>query len=125
MFAAVLLMTTGCKKISTNKLQGLWSTEPHWDDSWNCNIRKNVYDFINSNTVCEYYYVADNTTHLDESGYEYESFPGKPGWYNPNGKTMLTYVFEDNKVILTDGTIFTYMDGKLFKDGSSTILYPW
>ena len=121
---AVALMMTGCTKIKTNKLLGLWSSEPYWESYWGWNTRTIVYNFINSNTVVEYSNVADK--YYDDSWPHITTpIPGHSGWYRQGEyDATWTYVFEDNKVILSNGTIFTYMDGKLYKDGGA-ILSPW
>lgn len=127
MFTAVLLMT-GCQKISANKLEGLWSSEPRWNSRYEHNQRLNVYYFINSNTVVEYVNVTDRMYPEDEPFLPTIETPisGHSGWYRSGYMDRTwTYVFEDNKVILSSGTIFTYMDGKLYKDGSSAVLERW
>lgn len=132
----VLLLLTSCKKnstdetsISENELQGLWSSESYWNSFWNDNQREDVYNFINSNTAIEYVNVVDkkyppgNEEHAPTID---TPVPGHSGWYRSGDKDRTwTYVYEDNKVILSNGMIFTYMDGKLYKEGSSVVLLPW
>lgn len=123
MFTAVLMMT-GCTKIKTNKLQGFWSVKAEYNSYWGGYVRSDkVYEFVNSNTVFQYVNVSDGC-YSDEPGYDDTPMPKHSGWYYGWTKTW-TYVFENDKVILSDGTIFTYMDDKLYKDGSSDVLYPW
>lgn len=135
MFAAVLMMT-GCTKIKTNKLQGTWSSAPeyyesgytHYGNEWypSYHARFWVLEFVNSNTLYDYHCVYDDRTALevDTNCDATISMPGHSGWYYDR-RTPYTYVFEDNKVILSNGNIYTYMDGKLYKDGTSTVLSPW
>lgn len=121
MFVAVMMMT-GCTKVKTNKLLGFWYA-PEYSSFWGgyaCS--DNVYEFTNSNTVFQYVNVSDGC-YIDDGSND-TPVPNHSGWYYGWKKTW-TYVFEDEKVILSDGTIFTYMDGKLYKDGSSTVLSPW
>ena len=123
MFVTVMMMT-GCTKIKTNKLQGFWSVTPEYSSYWGgyaCS--DNVYEFTNSNTVFQYVNVSDGC-YSYKPGYNDTPVPNHSGWYYGSKKTW-TYVFEDDKVILSDGTIFTYMDGKLYKDGSSIVLSSW
>ena len=135
LFTAVLLIVTGCKKASTNKLLGFWSkpveyvegyVEPHINvEHLGHYCRNFTMEFVNSNTLYNYNYVADRKSAFEAEESEIHSVPGKSGWYYKY-RTQNTYVFEDNKVILSNGDIYTYMDGKLYLDGySSVVLSPW
>lgn len=134
-FVAVLMMT-GCTKVKTNKLQGIWSTPPeyheagtsHWGDYYpSHHFRHNTIEFVNSNTL---YFLGLAVDDPSTVGTIYNSnnctpFPNHSGWYYLGNKSPYTYVFENNKVIVSNGSIYTYMDGKLYKEGSSEALSPW
>lgn len=132
MFAAFLLLA-GCSKNDggsssniTNQLKGMWSGPEFEVPAYmyaTSLSRSCVYDFINNNTVISYGTV-DKFQHDYETNKE--PLPGHNGWYylDVNKKT-LTYAFEDNKVIMTNGVILTYMDGQLYLDNSSTVLSRW
>ena len=130
MFAAILMMATGCTKTGTNKLQGTWSSAQEHVESgytgYTYNARYWVLEFVNGNTLYSYHCVYDNRTALEADTYcdNAISMPGHSGWYY-DYRTPYTYVFEDNKVIVSNGKIYTYMDGKLYWDGYTTTLSPW
>lgn len=135
MFVAVLMMT-GCTKIKTNKLQGTWSSNSEWVEAFYTHYgndycpshygRNWVIEFVNDNTLYTYHYVCDNQTSLMVNTHSDQAIPmsGHSGWYY-DYRTPYTYVFEDNKVIVSNGSIYTYMDGKLYEDGTSIVLSPW
>ena len=121
LFAATVLLT-GCKKdndnaSNSNKLQGVWSDGPYQFPNGVLS-RSRVYDFINSNTVICY---VGTTNEYDS---DYISFPNHSGWYYYYSYTI-TYVFNDNKVIFSNGTILTYMNGQLYLEGASNVLTRW
>ena len=138
MFLAVMMMT-GCTKVKTNKLQGFWSDSPQHVESGytyygheyypSFNVRHNVIYFINSNTLTRSYSGTMDNSLAFEVQYSHNCsatpVPNHSGWYTGGNIITYTYVFEDNKVIVSDGSIYTYMDGKLYEDGSSTVLSPW
>lgn len=131
MFVVVLMMT-GCTKIKTNKLQGFWATPSEYSEPWHSSYSGTyipgyhyrwVIEFINSNTL----YIYDGVHDINESfvqGGTVTPLSGHSGWYWEDRITC-TYVFEDNKVITSKGIIYTYMDGKLYEDGSSLVYSPW
>lgn len=130
MFAAVLIMS-GCKKSETtsndsNNLKGMWSSEPRtagWLSDYSSNplIRDDVFEFLNENTV-KSYGSAVNMTHPDLVSSM--SMPGHSGWYYEFARNY-TYVFTNNKVVLSNGDVFSYIGGKLYKENSSSVLSRW
>ena len=126
----------------------MWSTPPGYTESGytyygheyypSHHTRHDVMDFINSNTVNLYFSAVDSKRALEVAfnGSRPTEVPGHSGWYYDSSRAKTyTYVFEDNKAILSNGWILTYMDGKLYKDGdgpgtqwsdgASTTLSPW
>ena len=130
MFAAVLMLN-GCKKSETTSndsvnLKGMWSSEPNsawWLSDYSSNplIRDDVYEFMNDNTVV-YYGSVGNITHPDLLWSK--QVPGHSGWYY-EGSINRTYVFASNKIVLSNGDVFSYIDGKLYKHNSSVVLSRW
>lgn len=130
LFAAVL-MISGCKKSEStsnesNSLKGMWSSEPRtagwlYDYSSNPLIRDYVIEFLNENTA-KSYGSAINITHPDLVATK--SVPGHSGWYY-EGAINRTYVFTNNKVVMSNGDVFSYINGKLYKDNSSAVLSRW
>ena len=143
LFAAVMLIT-GCQKnegtntnANTNKLQGTWSSNSEWVDAFythygnnycpSHNCRNWVVEFVDDNTLYNYHCVCDNQTSLmvNTNCDNAIPMPGHSGWYY-DYRTLYTYVFQENKVFLTNGTIYTYLNGKLYEDGySDVVLSPW
>ena len=132
MFAAILTIS-GCTKISTNKLQGTWSSEPvywesgytHYGHEWYPSYHERlVLEFVNSNTLYFYGLIIDDKRVYEVYDIDANPMPGHSGWYYES-RTPYTYVFEDNKVIVSNGNIYTYMDGKLYEDGSTWVYSPW
>ena len=126
---ALAILLTGCKKNNesssisnnTNPLIGLWSVAPEYSEYYHGYERFfYVFDFVNDNTAIEYVNVNDGSW----DGWCEHSMPNHTGWYYERTKTC-TYVFTDNKVIFTDGLIFTYMNNKLYEEGSSIFLSRW
>lgn len=121
----VFLTMTGCKKdggtnSTITQLEGFWAASPTYGSYIDCNYRDPVYEFISNNTAFEYVNVYDDYV----SGLSTNSMPEHQGWYYDLKKSQ-TYVFSENKVIFTNGDIYTLVNGKLYKDNSSTVLSPW
>lgn len=143
LFAAVMLIT-GCQKnegtntnANTSILQGTWSSNSEWVDAFythygnnycpSHNCRNWVVEFVDDNTLYNYHCVCDNQTSLmvNTDCDNAIPMPGHSGWYY-DYRTLYTYVFQENKVFLTNGTIYTYLNGKLYEDGySDVVLSPW
>ena len=139
MFAALMLLS-GCSKSSsstgsavsggnqnTNPIVGTWSKPAY--SYQNMMRRDEVWYFMNENTATKLGTCYDQPYTFYFNGSPIFSIetpvPTKSGWYHKGDNVILTYLYEDNKVGLTDGTIFTYMDGKLYKDNSNILLEKW
>lgn len=137
MIIVALMILPSCKKdnnsassggsVNTNPIIGTWS-EPAY--AYNDMMRRDeAYYFINDNTVTKLGVCYNQPYVVYFNGSPLASFetpvPTHSGWYYKGGNTMVTYTFEDNKIWMTDGTIFTYMNGKLYKDNANVVLEKW
>ena len=123
---AAMFMLTACKKDnssssssngSTNELIGWWVDQLSGEPPHHGYVLK----FINNNTVMIYW---GDICDVNWGGMV--GIPEHPGWYYYNGnQSTATYVFQDNKVIITNGDILTYMNNKLHLDNSSRVLSRW
>ncbi len=117
LFVAAVALTS-CEKDETSPLIGFWA-EP------DAGMKHSTasYEFINHNTVVSY---GETVLKEYESEYnQWKNFDPHPcdSRYVYGGRVdTWTYVYEDNKVIITDGTILTLRNGKLYPDGSSGYL---
>lgn len=124
--SAMLCVTmAGCTKEdgddgTSSDLQGFWSANPIYNSYDECNFRSPVYEFVNDNTAIEYINVCDTRI----QGVATNRLSDHDGWYYGSKQTK-TYAFSNNKVIFTNGDIYTFMNGKLYKDNSSTVLRRW
>lgn len=77
-------------------------------------MRREVLYFYNSNTVIKYFTVCNRNV----GDYSKELVSG---WYYADNDKTYTYTMVDNKVVLTNGEIFTVGEGGefLIKDGDS------
>ena len=140
LFAAVLL--SGCSKDSSSAsssngnqggggnnspIVGTWS-KPAYEYEGKMR-RDEAYYFMNENTVVKLGTCYNQPYVTYWNGSPFLSFetpvPTHSDWYYKGGFVTITYLFEDNKIGMTDGTIFTYMNGKLYKDNSSIVLEKW
>lgn len=125
-------MLSGCTKEKTNKLQGFWSLPPLYiescyvDGEYHPSYHQcyDVLEFANSNTLFHYYGVFDSKWPLEVVSHDAYSVPEHSGWWY-SFKIPYTYAFEDNKVIVSNGEIYTYMGGILYLDGCSDAYSPW
>ncbi len=80
------------------------------------------FNFINNNTVQEYnlwgyfYYNGNDYVRTDQA-HGHTVYCVKEDLVKTH-----TYVKNENKIILSDGKIFTLLEGKLYLDGSTTVL---
>ena len=134
-FAAVLMMT-GCTKEKTNNLQGFWATPSEYFESGytyygneyypSYHWRYDVLEIVNNNTIVFYGSVIDSKLAF-EAQYSTQGYPlpEHSGWYYNGKKGVGSYILRDNKIITSDGTIFTYLDGKLYGGGCSDGWSKW
>lgn len=137
-FAAMFLIT-GCKKDSNsassgnnsnaNPIVGTWSKPAY---SYEGKMRRDeAYYFMNENTVTKLGVCYNQPYVMYWNGSPLLSFetpvPTHQGWYYKGDDVMVTYAFDEveNKIWMTDGTIFTFMNGKLYKDNSNIVLEKW
>ncbi len=112
---SVLIVFQSCSKDESSFLIGFWV-----ESNKGYGGCTSSFEFINHNTVIEYgmtmlteyqsHYsgAKNNIPHPCDSRY----------CCNPNPKTW-TYELKDNKVIITSGWVFTIIDEKLYRDGTS------
>ncbi len=123
-FLLVMMLTgitvfTSCSDSDDDLPGGLssWyaSVEP------NNNAHNDVYNFINKNTVVKYHPVV--TVDWIYWNGPSEEVPSHSGWYYQSGcDEYLTYVVEDNKIILTNGSILTILNnGNELREGSTKL----
>ena len=109
---------SSCKKDKGSEISGYYAVEMEYGQDFNG--RREVHYFVNHNTVIYYGLCSDNTV------WGSVELPDKPGWYySPNYKGVYTYVIEDNKIFITNGTILTIDNGRLLLDGTSDVLHKW
>ncbi len=119
LFFATIIMamtfSTSCEKNGTSSLIGFWA-----DSDGGATYSTSSFEFINRNTVIEY---KGTMLRRYQSGYSgaknHVTHPCNSSYIYSGDTNTWTYAYEDNKVIITNGTILTLMDGKLYKDGSS------
>ncbi len=80
------------------------------------------YNFVNHNTVERYsytgYYYHKNPGSADRT----ERFFGRKVYLYKSAPEIYSYTFTDNKVIISNGAIYTLMNNKLYREGSSEYL---
>lgn len=100
------------------RLKGMWAMSNSGFSTYN------VIEFVNDNTLYKYGNVTTDKNAW--SGKSTSPVPNHAGWYYlPVNKKLYTYVLVDNKLLISDETILTYMNGKLYYEGSSNYYSPW
>lgn len=108
------------RKDILKEIIGVWyAPNGEWEG---CSFR-NVYNFINSNTVIDYSTVSNSRKGWRDGCTE---IPGHSGWYYGTGsERSYTYYIYDNKIYITNNKILTIGGEALYEDGSNGVYRKW
>lgn len=114
MFMSVCIVSCGDDDEKEDGLVGWYQSTPYHDSDTGVDYFKAIH-IINSNTMWIYYSLANKKTKLYSN-----SFSEHSGWYvsvESDGGRMATFTRSHNKIVTTDGTIYTIFGNQLVKEG--------